>query len=233
MTREAMMDVEVIRELLSNNGLLGMWVLLALGSCSVLVYDLRRHNAHIAPIMKAVWLLTVLYSGPLGLLIYYYAGRRQIRRDSLWRKGFRSVAHCYSGCGAGEITGVLLAVGLLSLGNTGTALLTFGFAYVFGYGMTLGPLLQAGTPLKQALIDTFYSDTATIAVMEVSAISIDLWLAAAATPGETLFWSSLILSLTAGLVVAYPVNVALVYLGVKSGMANPRETDAGTGGHAH
>ena len=49
--------------------------------------------------------------------------------------------------------------------------------------------------------------------------------------GDTLFWSSLILSLSAGLIVAYPVNVALVYMGVKSGMANPRESAAG--GHSH
>jgi hypothetical protein len=69
--------------------------------------------------------------------------------------------------------------------------------------------------------------------MEISAISIDLWLAASATLGDTLFWSSLILSLTAGLIVAYPVNVALVHMGVKSGMANPRESTAGTGGHSH
>jgi hypothetical protein len=227
------MDATMIRELLSNPGLLTSWLILALICCSVLVYDLQRNNSQIATLMKAVWLLSVLYSGPLGLLIYYYAGRRQIRRDSLWRRGFRSVAHCYSGCGAGEITGVLLAAGLLSLGNTGTALITFSLAYLFGYGMTLGPLLQAGTPLKQALLDTFYSDTATIAVMEISAISIDLWLAASATMGDTLFWSSLILSLTAGLIVAYPVNVALVYMGVKSGMANPRESTAGTGGHSH
>ena len=223
----------MIRELLSNDGLLVCWVILALICCGVLIYDMRRHNSHIATLMQAVWLMTVLYSGPLGLLIYYYAGRRQIRRDSLWRKGFRSVAHCYSGCGAGEITGVFIAVGLLSLGNTGTALITFALAYTFGYGMTLGPLLQDGTPLKQALLDTFYSDTATIAVMEISAISIDLWLAAAATPRDTLFWSSMILSLTAGLIAAYPVNVLLVYLGVKGGMANPRESAAGAGGHAH
>jgi hypothetical protein len=191
--------------------------------CVLLVRDLRRCNAHLGSLMKAVWVLTVVYSGPLGLLVYFYAGRGQIRRDSLWRKGFRSVAHCYSGCGAGEITGVLLAAGLLSLHNTGVALVTFGFAYLFGYGMTLGPLLQAGTPLKQAAVDTFYSDTATIAVMEVTAIALDLWLAASATMGDALFWSSLIVSLSAGLLVAYPVNVLLVRLGVKGGMANPRE----------
>jgi hypothetical protein len=99
--------------------------------------------------------------------------------------------------------------------------------------MTLGPLLQAGAPLKQALLDTFYSDTATIAVMEFTAIALDLWLAASARPGDTLFWTSLLLSLTAGLIVAYPVNVLLVHLGVKGGMANPRDTSAGAAGHAH
>jgi len=227
------MDVAAIRGFMSNDWLLVLWAALAVGSCLTLVLDLRRNNAHLGSVMKAVWVLTVLYSGPLGLLIYYYAGRRQIRRDSLWRKGFRSVAHCYSGCGAGEITGVFLATGLLSLGNTGVALVTFCLAYLFGYGMTLGPLLQAGTPLQQALLDTFYSDTATIAVMEITAIGLDLWLAAAARPGDVLFWTSLLLSLTTGLIVAYPVNVLLVHLGVKGGMANPRETAAGMSGHAH
>jgi len=227
------MNMETLRELMSNELLLALWVILALLCCAVLVWDLRKHNAHIGSLMKAVWVMTVLYSGPLGLFIYYYSGRSQIRRDSLWRKGFRSVAHCYSGCGAGEITGVFLAAGLLAVGNTGTALITFGLAYVFGYAMTLGPLLQDGTPVKQALLDTFYADTATIAVMEISAISLDLWLAASATLGDTLFWTSLILSLTAGLFVAYPVNVLLVYLGVKGGMANPREGAAASSGHAH
>jgi hypothetical protein len=41
---------------------------------------------------------------------------------------------------------------------------------------------------------------------------------------EPLFWSSLIISITAGLIAAYPVNVLLVYLGVKQGMGNPHES---------
>ena len=227
------MDVDTIRGFMSNDWLLLLWAVLALGSCATLILDLHRNNAHLGSMMKAVWLLTVLYSGPLSLLIYYYSGRRQIPRDSLWRKGFRSVAHCYSGCGAGEITGVFLTAGLLSLGSMHVALVTFCLAYLFGYGLTLGPLLQAGTPLQQALLDTFYSDTATIAIMEFTAIGLDLWLAAAARPGDTLFWTSLLLSLTAGLIAAYPVNVLLVHLGVKGGMANPRDTAAGMAGHAH
>lgn len=220
------MNPEVIRTWLSSGWLLTAWVTLALLCCVILIRDLSRNNAHIPSLMKAVWFMTVLYSGPFGLWIYYYSGRKQIKRDSLWRKGFRSVAHCYSGCGAGEVTGVFIAAGLLSLSNTGIAAVTFFFAYVFGYGMTFGPLVQDGVPVKQALIDTFYSDTATIAVMEITAISLDLWLAGGATMAQALFWNSLILSLTIGLVVAYPVNVLLVKFGVKGGMGNPRDTSS-------
>ena len=215
-----------MRELLENNLLLGSWLLMVICSLIILVYDIRTNNRQIASIMKAVWFMTVLYSGPLGLWIYSVSGRKQISRDSIWRKGLRSVAHCYSGCGAGEITGVSIAVGLFSLGNTAIAIITFIFAYIFGYGMTLGPLLQNGVKLKQALLDTFYTDTATIAVMEVTAISVDLWLAASAKIHEPLFWSSLIMSLTIGLLAAYPVNVLLVYFGVKEGMGDPRQNSS-------
>lgn len=220
------MDIELVREFLSSSWVLAVWLSMSVIACSVLLHDLRQNNNHIGPIMKVVWFLSVLYSGLPGLLIYFYSGRKQISHDSLWRKGFRSVAHCYSGCGAGEVTGIFIAAGLLALDNTAVAIITFSFAYVFGYGMTLGPLLHDGVPLKKALIDTFYSDTATIAVMEITAISLDLWLAADASMNEPLFWNSLLLSLTAGLVAAYPVNVILVMLGVKGGMGDPRNTSA-------
>lgn len=96
------------------------------------------------PLMKAVWALTALYSGPLGLLVYWSTGRKWIRRDSLWRRAWRSNAHCYSGCGAGEIVGITIMVGLLAAGNLPTAAVTFALAYVFGFALTVGPLVQSG-----------------------------------------------------------------------------------------
>lgn len=126
----------------------------------------------------------------------------------------------------GEVTGVVIAAGIMGLGNLWISFITFCLAYVFGYGMTFGPLVQAGVPVKKAAIDTFYSDTATIAVMEITAISLDLWLAASAGITNTLFWGSLIVSLSLGLAVAYPVNVLLVHLGIKAGMGDPRDVSA-------
>jgi hypothetical protein len=223
---------QTLQAILTNPWVLGVWIVLVIISLGVLVYDLWKKNPGIMPLMKAVWFLTVLYSGPLGLAIYYYSGRKQIRQDSLWRRGFRSTSHCYSGCGAGEVTGIVIAAGLLALDTWWVAGITFLLAYVAGYAMTVGPLVQEGVGLKQALWDAFYSETASITVMEIVAIGTDLWLAREATMGEPLFWSSLAFSLSMGLIAAYPVNVLLVKFGVKEGMHNPKHrAEHGHGQH--
>lgn len=219
---------QTLRAALTNPQVLAGWAGLVALSLAVLVYDLRTNNSGIAPLMQFVWGLTVLYSGPLGLAVYAYSGRAAIERDSLWRRGFRSVAHCYAGCGAGEVVGVTLAAGLLSLTGLWVIAITFSCAYVLGYALTVGPLVQAGESVATAMRDALYSETPSITVMEISAIGTDVWLAGEATIIDPLFWSGLVVSLTVGLLVAYPVNVLLVHQGVKEGMQDPRQTAAGS-----
>jgi hypothetical protein len=202
---------------------LAVWLLVVAASVAYLLRDLRRHNPEIQGLMRWVWILTVLYSGPLGLAGYFWAGRKQIPQDDLWRRAFRSVSHCYSGCGLGEIAGLTLAVGVLGLATTYTALVTFAAAYLAGFALTLGPLMQGGMAFGEALSDTLWSETASIAVMEVTAIAVDLWLAGSAGIGSALFWGALAVSLTVGLAAAYPVNVLLIRFGVKEGMHSPKE----------
>jgi len=205
-----------------------VWAALMLPCLVVVIRDLRTRNAHLMPLMKVVWALTVLYSGPLGLAIYWWTGRKEIADDALWRRSFRSVAHCYAGCGMGEIVGVAIAVGIFALGNAGVAATTFAFAYAAGFALTVGPMVQGGVGLGAAMRDAVIAETPSIGVMEAVAIGVDLTLAGNATMGEALFWSSLVVSLTAGLVAAYPVNLLLIRHGVKEGMMDPRMTD-----HAH
>ena len=218
--------LESLRAVITNPASLAVWTVLVVAALVVLVHDLLTVAEGIAPLMKLVWTLTVLYSGPLGLGVYWVAGRPTISHDSTWRRAARSVAHCYSGCGAGEVFGVVLAAGLLALDQWRVAAVTFACAYVAGYALTVGPLLQEGVGLGEALRDALYSETPSITVMEVTAIGTDVVVAGEATITEPLFWTALILSLSVGFVVVYPVNVALVAGGVKSGMADPREAAA-------
>jgi len=204
------------------------WAALMLPSLAILIRDLRTRNAHLMPLMKWVWTLTVVYSGPLGLLVYWWSGRKEIAADGEWRRAARSVAHCYSGCGLGEIVGLTLAVGVLAAPTMAVALITFGFAYAAGFALTVGPLMQEGTGFGQAARDALYSETPSITIMEIVAIGVDLTLAGGAGPTQVLFWSSMIVSLSCGLIAAYPVNVILIRLGIKAGMMDPRNTD-----HAH
>ena len=112
-------------------------------------------------------------------------------------------------------------------------LVTFMLAYAAGYALTVGPLLQDGVGLKSALKDAVISETPSIFVMEVVGITVDLLVAGNAGPHQPLFWSSLVLSLSCGLVAAWPVNLWLIRHGIKEGMMDPRMTDHGDHNEHH
>ena len=216
--------LQSVHDALNHWSVVFTWVAVSAVSVGLLVRDVRRQP--IMPMMKWVWGLTVAYSGPLGLLLYYSSGREQIDHDSLWRRGVRSVAHCYSGCGAGEIVGILVAAVVLAAGQLGVSLVTFAFAYCFGLALTVVPLMQDGEALPSAFKDAVISESASIVVMEAVAIAVDQLLAGSATFREPIFWASMLTSLTIGLMAAYPVNVLLIHYGVKEGMADPSQAKA-------
>lgn len=220
----------VMKPILSDPVLMGVWALLVVVSVGTLLWDIRRRNQALPSLMKGVWTLVVLYSGPFGLAVYWYTGRTQISHDSLWRRGFRSTAHCYSGCGAGEVLGFALLAGLLALQSTLVVTAgTFTLAYIFGYALTVGPLMQEGVGFREAMFDALYSETPSITIMEISAIGTDLLIASQAKIGDLLFWGALAFSLSVGFLFAFPVNALLVHFGVKEGMMNPAEMGQGQG----
>lgn len=214
---------EVLRPFLSSPITAAVWAVLVLASLGVLWWDIRKRNQALPSMMKFVWMLTVLYSGPIGLAIYWWSGRTQISHDSFWRRGSRSTSHCYSGCGLGEIVGITLAQGILAFDTLWVVLITFGFAYLFGYALNIGPLMQEGASFKEATWDAILSETPSITIMEIAAITTDLLLAGTAGITSILFWMALAFSLSIGFIAAYPVNAGLITLGVKEGMMNPKE----------
>jgi hypothetical protein len=103
----------------------------------------------------------------------------------------------------------------LQLGNWTTVVLSVALAFLFGYSLTMLPLLRAGLGLKTAIALAFASDKASIALMEVVDNLIMLVVPSAMDAGLStlLFWGSLVASLLIAGIVAFPLNRWLIRRG--------------------
>ena len=135
--------------------------------------------------------------------------------QSLNRTAFQATVLCLTGCAIGEVLGLVIATAL-GWHDVPSILLAIVLAFVFGYGLTMRPLIGAGLPFRTAVRTAFAADTVSIAVMEVTdnAIVIAVPGAMAAGLADSLFWGSLVLSLAVAFVVAYPVNRWLIARGL-------------------
>ena len=133
---------------------------------------------------------------------------------SLNRVAFSATVHCLTGCAIGEVLGVMIGTAL-GWGNLPTIVLAIALAYVFGYSLTMLPLLRAGLALGVAIPLAFASDTISIAVMEFVDNVILLVIPGAMEAGldEFLFWGSLAFALLLAGIAAYPVNRYLIARG--------------------
>ncbi len=103
----------------------------------------------------------------------------------------------------------------LGWGNAASIAVSIVLAFVFGYALTLGPVLRAGVPYRKAVSLTIASDTVSIGVMELVDNAFILLVpgAMAAGLGDGLFWWSLAASLAVAFVITVPVNRALISRG--------------------
>jgi hypothetical protein len=63
--------MQVLTDALTNPFFLIVWGVLVILSLIILIVDLCRNNPQLVSLMKWVWFFTVLYSGPIGLAIYF------------------------------------------------------------------------------------------------------------------------------------------------------------------
>lgn len=133
---------------------------------------------------------------------------------SLNRTALQVTVHCLTGCGIGEILGLVISTAL-GWHDVPSVLLAVVLAFVFGYGLTIQPLLVGGLSLRRAIRAAFAADTVSIATMEVmdNAVVIAVPGAMAAGLTDGLFWGSLALSLAVAFAVTLPVNRWLIVRG--------------------
>lgn len=133
---------------------------------------------------------------------------------SLNRVAFSATAHCLTGCAIGEVLGMVIGTAL-GWGNVATIVLAVALAFLFGYSLTMLPLLRSGMALAAVFPLAFASDTLSITVMEIvdNLIMVVVPGAMEAGPTSLLFWGSLAVALAVAFVVAFPVNRYLIARG--------------------
>jgi len=133
---------------------------------------------------------------------------------SLNRLAWSATLHCLTGCAIGEILGMVIGTAL-GWGNVETIALAVVLAFVFGYALTIRPLLANGMGLGRAAKLALAADTASITVMEIvdNAIMLVIPGAMNAPLDSLLFWGSLTVALAVAAVAAFPVNRWLIARG--------------------
>jgi hypothetical protein len=99
--------------------------------------------------------------------------------------------------------------------NAATIAVSIALAFVFGYALTLWPLVRAGLRWAAALPLALAADTLSITVMEIVDNAIMLLVPGAmdAHLTDPLFWGSLVVSLLVAGIAAFPVNRWLIMRG--------------------
>ena len=134
--------------------------------------------------------------------------------SSLNRLAFSATVHCLTGTAIGEVLGMVIGTAL-GWSNGATIALAVVLAFIFGYGLTMLPLLRAGLAFGAALGLALAADTISIAIMEIVDNGIMLLIPDAmhAGVGSGLFWGSLTVALLIAGGAALPVNRWLIVRG--------------------
>src|SRR6476469_5528364 len=119
-----------------------------------------------------------------------------------------------TGSAIGEILGMVLSAAF-GLGNAMSILVSVLLAFVFGYALTLRPVIAAGVAPRRAMRLAVASDTVSIATMELVDNAFILLVPGAIAAGlaDGLFWWSLLVSLAIAFVLTVPVNRWLIARG--------------------
>ena len=133
---------------------------------------------------------------------------------SLNRVAFSATVHCLTGCAIGEVLGMVIGTAL-GWGNGATIALAIALAFLFGYALTMLPLLRSGIAFGTAVSLAFASDTASITIMEIvdNAIMLVIPGAMDAPLSSPLFWGSLAVALVIAGAFAFPLNRWLIARG--------------------
>jgi hypothetical protein len=142
--------------------------------------------------------------------------------------------HCLTGCAIGEVLGMVIGTAF-GLTDAATIALAVLLAFLFGYSLTMLPLLRAGLATAVAIPLAFASDSFSIAVMEIvdNGVMLAVPDALDASLSSPLFWGSLAFALAVAYVFAFPLNRYLIARGQGHAVVHGYHGSASHGGERH
>jgi hypothetical protein len=216
-----------------------VWFILTGLSVAYVAWDAFTRNPELT-VMKYGWVLVTLYAGPVAAALYVLSCqepapyRHEVFIVPLWKQALGSTIHCL----AGDATGIILAAAVTAalglpmwLDLMVEYLLGFSFGLLVFQALFMRDMLGGsyGAALRRSFMPEWLSMNAVMAGMiplMVELMSHDMQ---AMDATSLRFWGVMSLATLVGGVIAYPVNVWLVAVGLKHGMGSVRAL--GAGGH--
>jgi hypothetical protein len=221
----------------ATDSVLAVWLVLCILSAAYVAYDAFTGNPELT-VMKWGWVLVTLYIGPIGASVYVLSckepapGTHEAFVAPLWKQSLGSTIHCV----AGDATGIIVAsvvtttVGLPMWGDT---IIEYVFGFAFGLLIFQALFMRdmLGGSYRRAVTSTVTAEWLSMNCVMGGMIPVMVILrsdfAGTTDVGSVRFWSVLSLAVLVGLIVAYPVNVWLVYNHLKHGMGTVRALGKG------
>lgn len=221
------------------HGALIAWFALTFASVAFILWDQAVHTPS-PGVMKAAWVLVVLYTGPVGLFVYLLACREPITgtHDAYiaahWKQAVGSLGHCL----AGDATGIIVSAAIVyhfGLPNGTDLVIEYLSAFVVGLflfqAMFMKSMLGGYWP---AVRKTFFAETVSMNMVMFGMIPAMAVLMHAIPgghdPWKLEFWGIMSAASILGGIAAYPINSWLVRRGFKHGMMTAGPASGGMQG---
>lgn len=205
-----------------------IWIVICFICAIICVFDILAGHRQKMAIMNAVWPITMLYAGPIGLFAWFAMGRKGGGKRPEWQSVVLGTTHCGAGCTLGDFAGewVVFLSAFTIAGSTIFAdyLADFVFAYaagiVFQY-FAIAPMRNLG--LREGVIAAMKADTLSLVAFEIG-MFLWMWIARtflfhpAPKPTEWLYWLNMQVAMFVGFATSMPANWYLLRAGLKEAM---------------
>ncbi|MET4108587.1 MULTISPECIES: DUF4396 domain-containing protein [unclassified Hymenobacter] len=217
--------------------LLWIWFTLTALSVAYVAWDLFTRTPEMK-VMKWGWVLVTLYTGPVGLLIYWFScrepapGTHEQFVAPLWKQTVGSTIHCL----AGDATGIIAAAIITSWLRLPMGIdIWVEYAAGFLFGLLIFQALfmkdMLGGSYSKAMRASFYPEwvsmNAVMAGMIPTMVILMTRDMTAMEPASVRFWGIMSLATLVGALTAYPINWWLVKNQLKHGMGTERALGKG------